>query len=446
MIAPGAPAPTLVFPRLVEAPTSTGPSGSVPQAPPEAPEALPTPDDPAGGSGGAAGSSITTFAGRVLALGLEGERPLAGATVSTRDDRRATTDATGRFRLEGGWPADGAILVSHPAYMASAIVGLPPEREVTLHVREPYQVLGYEPPPDVPPYAVTGQVEDASGQPVAEALVFLQRRGATSSPALTDADGRFTLQIVSRENTLEDAAIVAVRYDGEPAIGFASGLRLTAGAEIDFGAPGGAAEALALDPAPHRVEIEVGNAPAGLTPTVSLDMVLPDQSRLTLYSRGDEIRLAPVEGARYALQIEAADFARGLRTELRRDAVDIDFSQPETRLAESLLSPPQLTTPIDLAPGATLAWEAVAGAKGYHVQLDSLAGQRRHWEAFTLGSSLPVLIEAPLPGGEFRLAVTAWDAAGLAPRQIASAGPRALRLMPADGDYKRATREIRLTR
>ncbi|MBN8470941.1 carboxypeptidase regulatory-like domain-containing protein [Corallococcus exiguus] len=129
---------------------------------------------------------------RIVGTVLDGEHPVAGATVTEVDSGRvATTDAQGRFALEGLSPDDYTLEAEQGGLLAREPVTLPEDqREVQVTLR-----LGTT-------FFVEATVRDTAGKPVAHAEVnadlpseFSEHYGAPIFQPLgrTDEDGRIRL-------------------------------------------------------------------------------------------------------------------------------------------------------------------------------------------------------------------------------------------------------------
>ena len=85
------------------------------------------------------------------------------------------------------------------------------------------------------------------------------------------------------------------------------------------------------------------------------------------------------------------------------------------------------------------------GATGYQATLAGVTGGGFLWEGFSAAPAMPFSFQAFLPDGLYGLTITAWDAVGLAPREVLQAGPpRRLRLPAEDADWRRASRQFRV--
>jgi hypothetical protein len=427
--------PHLVFsiPETVEVTTvGYGPSrpvdAPVPAQPaPGDPSAPVTPPTPAGG--GRNDAPAGRFVGQVRGLDPAGDRPVADARVYLSDGRQAITDGTGTFTFDGPPPADGAYTVSHPAYWASAVTGLP-AADVRLHLRPRLGVIQPADGPALTAWTVTGRLVDAARQAVPNALVVLRDpRGSLGLPTVSDLDGHFTMAVQGVGGRIENGSLlISGEHNGVTWLGARQGLNLVS----DRGALG---DLEVASPA-HVLEVAVVAQNAPGVPRIAVTAVGPSGEQLSVPVTGGRAHVAPLPGVRYMLDVDARDNDRGHVTVLHREAIAPAFDRDRTAITATLLDVPVIATPASLAPGATLHWAAAAGAKGYQI---SALDASRQWEAFTTATTFSVPAADPLRGPA-RLTVTAWDHDGLTTRTVASVGPRALRLLPLQPhkDYRRA--------
>jgi hypothetical protein len=271
------------------------------------------------------------------------------------------------------------------------------------------------------PVALTGEVRDAGGAGLPGLLVVLSAPGLAGTPAaFTEADGRFTLRADLPAGGLAGATVLVAGPKGGH-VAVATGLALTGQAQ--------ALPPILATAASHELQV-AASGPASLPPPrVRVVMQGPPGSALTLDAAGG-LRLAPLPGVTYGLQVQALS-NDGLRSSrLQRPALTLDWAQPRTTLTEELLALPDVTLPTPLALGAPLAWTAVPGAAGYTVEVAGpLNADGWPWEAFTVAPATTLLQPGgTLPPGPYRVAVSAWDAPGLSARALAQVGaPRALR-------------------
>lgn len=422
--------------------------------------------------------------GVVLGTGGAGEVPLAGALVSTSDGRAGLTGPDGAFAIPGAWPPDGGLVASAEGYVASAAAGLPAGAPVTLHLRGRGPVIEGAAAAAADPFLATGRVVDPAGSPVAGALVVLEdAAGAFSAPATSGADGRFALVVFAPGRKVVAGTIVAVGQ-GEPAW---LGLKEAVDAAAPVPAPAGEGEAepapeASAEPTPPEPEPGAIGTPAGYraartlaqvpegeapidvgdvavaaadatlavdvdasafpdaAPRTALELVAADGASLALPARADGYRVAALPGARYALRVEAEDVGRGTASAVHRVV-----APAAGRVAVALLAPPATELDPALALNEALEWRAVPGARGYQVTLAGVGGGGFLWEGFTAAPAMPFSFQPFLPDGLYGLTITAWDAEGLAAREVLQAeGPRALRLPAEDVDWRRASRQLRV--
>lgn len=401
------------------------------------------------GSGG--GSSHSAPAGpprgRVFAYADRGLTPFAltGATVWTTDGRSATTDAEGRFALTGAWPADGTWVVVHPSYHASTVVGLVPDGPLEFHLKSNTVVPGPTPPDGKTSFEIAGRVVDRTGAPVEGVTLLMNAKdGSFGTPAFTALDGTFTMKVLAHGDTVEDAAVVAIDYDTEAWMGLATGLTLDkAVREVDL-APGDAGTGLVVTPMTHTLRLNVVSAPADLRVRSYVDLVVPGLEPIAIYGHDETVRLTNVPGARYNVRVYAADSERTRQTAYVREQLAPDFRNPETALDIALLPIPEIL-PLAAGPLTAVSWNPIAGASGYEVRLDSENARGFQWEGYTTATSLPFNVPDGTPSGNYALKVTAWEAAGMTPRRVASFdqlassngnGPAALRVLPDTTTYR----------
>lgn len=431
---------TFSLPETVEVVTA----GQAPSRPAGAPApAEPAPGEPAVPAapppvaGGGRGDIVPAgrFVGRVLGLDPAGDRPIADARVHLSDGRQAVTDGDGTFSFDGPPPADGAYTVSHPAYWASAVAGLP-AADVRLHLRPRLAVVQPADTPALTAWTVTGRLLDAAQRPVPHTLVVLRDpRGSLGLPAVSGPDGTFVMAVQGVDGRIENGSLlISGEHNGVAWLGARQGLNLVP----DRGALGD----LEVSSPAHAVEVTVVAQNAPGVPRITVTAVGPSGERLGVPVMGGRARVASLPGVRYALDVDARDNDRGRVTVLHREAIAPAFDRDRTAVTASLLDVPVIASPASLAPGAALSWASVTGAAGYHL---SALDAARQWEAFTTAPTFRVPAADPLRGAA-SLTVTAWDQNGLTPRAVAAIGPRALRLLPLNPqkDYRRSACVISL--
>lgn len=401
-----------------------------------APQVVPTSPPTTGGAGnGPAAGPSGHFQGHVLDLA---DRPIAGATVRTADGRRAVSDADGAFTLPGAFPADGAFVASHPAYVAKAIAQLSAGDALTLHL-QPRSEETVEPTiePDRA-FQVRGHLVDPAGLPVEGVWVAIgDSRGAAAVPVQTDGAGWFELTVFATLPRLADATLVAA---GSGGMAVATGLNAAPSAPfLDFDATDTApVSPLVLVPTTRTVAIAVDDG--GMNASRSVE-IAAGSVHLSLDASGPTFAWAPQAGLSATLHVETSDADHGVASEFVHG-----LDATETRVTDALLAPPSFVASPALAPGEAVSWAPVSGVGGYALLLSGELSGGPLWEAFTPANELALSLDAPLPAGPYTLALTALQADGLAPRTVAAVGPRHFTLSPGTTRYKRATRTLHLNR
>ncbi|MEB3329614.1 MAG: hypothetical protein VKQ33_10315 [Candidatus Sericytochromatia bacterium] len=377
--------------------------------------------------------------GTVLVEGPAGARPLVGATVYTSDGRLAHTGADGRFALPGGPPADGTWVAAAPGHVTSAVTGLP--APPTLHLREqattrPQQALG-----PAKPLELRGEVRDAQGQPAPNVLVAVGAAELVAGiPVRTDPQGRWTSRTLAAGGRLTAATVLAVGLEGQ-GLGVARGLEAAAGAG-DLGV-------LTLTPTSLAATVALDAGELQLPTRVELRAVTDDGVSLPLFGPDGTGRAAQLPGVRYALRVTAEDATGAIRSEIQRPDLPVDWSEDTFTWREALLPIPRLTAPLaDLYPGLELAWQPVAGAGGYLLEVQAVeAVPELPWEAFTTDTRLPFLWRgASWPRGAFDVTLRALDAPGLSTRALAAVGPRRLRSWQSREGWRASFRRVQVQR
>lgn len=401
---------------------------------------LPAPP-PRSGSGGGGAPPSGNFQGVVVTLDGAVERPLDGALVRTSDGREATTGADGRFRLDGGLAADTALVASRAGYLASAVSGVPGTGQLTFHLRPTSTVSGL----GTPPLAMTarGRVVDSNGQPVANVLVVLEdARGSHSAPASTEADGTFALTVFAVDGRVDNGTLLAVGTAGDEWIGVETGIDLVNGTQnIDLDPDAAGLEPFEVARPTHTLRVDIDDSQAGLPSRATVFLEAADGTSLSLPMSGDRVKVAPLPGAHYSLRADAMALSGDAQSQLYRETIAVDFAAAETLVTGTLLAPPTVVAPTALDP--TIRWGAVDGARAYHVAVESLS-TGPVWEGFTTLLTLPLALSAG-PTDLDRLTVAAWDADGLAVRQVAHVDARSLRLLPETGTFRRSSRQMRIS-
>lgn len=412
------------------------------------PSSRPTPQARGGGGPGAA-TEAGIGRGRVLGLadGQLEPRPLAGATVSTSDGRSITTDQQGRFNWADGWPEDGTWTVRHPGFRTSTIVGLPPTPDLTLHLKTHAGFTRPDPSPPEQRFVAEGRVLDGNGQGLADVILLLSAPdGSYAAPTTTAADGRFQMHVVAHGDAVRAATIVALDRDQDAWMGAATGLAIASGeTEIDFDPATATRDPLVMRPTTHRLDVAVDDAGTGLPARVFVDLAFPGSNgRLLLFGHENSVRLAALPGARFGVEVEAADPTRSRQSVFVQHDLPIDFTTAQTSFTARLLQPPTVSPLARSASHTEVAWEAVADARGYEVRLNSLSRRTEEWEGFTTGTFLRFGVAPEALAGGYALEVVAWDDPAISPRQVASTG-RQLRLNAPSSRHRWASSEVRLT-
>lgn len=331
----------------------------------------------------------------------------------------------GTFSLPGGLPADGGLAVTHPGYVASAVVGLSGTGTITLHLRAATTLSNRPPLSTSTPFQVRGRVVAPDGLPLPEVAVVLEdARGAFSAPVETDTDGRFTLTVFAPERAVRNGTLLAAGGRDAAWLAIATGLSLSPeAAEVP---------ALVATSARHLLSWRV----AGNPDAVSIDMRGPDGASLTLPVRDQGVPVAELPGVHYALRAESTDPAAGVFRSLYQEPLSIDFGASVTTVEGRLLAAPVLEPSPALVGGARLRWGAVPEAVGYHVTLAGESGGLA-WEAYTPDPEIMVAPAVALSAGRYDLSVTAWAGDRLSARSVAAARP--LRFLPLTPVYRRSS-------
>lgn len=452
VVVAGAPGPA--SPPEAGSSAAATPRPSATAAATAAPTATPTAPPRRGGSGGGStGGSARKVAGQVLGFFGAGPvpAPVAGAEVYTTDGRQGTTGADGTFSIAGDWPSDGTWLVVHPDYLGSTVVGVPRHGDFKLHLKSDIaRATRRAPRPNGDTtFTVTGEVRDDAGGPLAGVAVTLHAEdGSYGIPARTDAAGRFTMTVVAHDDEVPAASFLAIDYDGRGWMGMSQALTLAApGGDVDFEPADGDVDALRLAPMDHTLELAIDAGGSFRPPHTFLEMTLPWDEQVTAFVSETTIPVARAPGLTYAARVEVYTEDGRATAGWRQGEIALSAGATTT-LAIDMLDPPAITSPAAAAgPLGTIAWGAVAGARGYEVRLEDPARSGFAWEAYALGTSVAFTVPAGItpPAGAYDLKVTAWDADGMAPREVASLDDRrALRLLPTARAYRYATTITRL--
>lgn len=356
------------------------------------------------------------------------DRPVPGATVRFGDGTEAVSDARGEI---GTWPTfpGQRVEVVAAGFVASALFDLASADR--LHLR---RVEGAA-TPAARAVDLAGVLAGPAGPLAAGWVRYAGDPGATSPLRYATDGGAYALPVVATTAGEPRGVLLA---EGSTADG-----QVVFGLSTAFAPFAGPAPALAFVPATRRIAYAIVDAPADLAITAArCELERADGEAVAIAGAPDR------EGT--FLTVPDASWP-GTRTRVvlaaragggRRESVAAIVPTAD-RAEAALLDPPAVT--VD-APARQVAWAAVAGAKGYRVEIRSDAG-RTTWEAFTAaGLAATVPVAAWPEGGE--ATVQAIDAPGLASRTLAAlpAGPRRLRLAPwtAASTYRVATTRVRL--
>ncbi|MEB3198275.1 MAG: carboxypeptidase-like regulatory domain-containing protein, partial [Candidatus Sericytochromatia bacterium] len=398
---------------LVPSDSPSGPSVAQTTAPtpalspesiaPEAPDVLPLIRE-TGGTTWNGDVATPHFQGQVEGLEREDGRGLPGAWVATRDGRWATTDGTGQFVLPGLPPADGVYVAGAVGYVSTVVAGFPADERPLFHLQPLLQTaVNGTAAPRFQAAALTGSLRDAAGQPAAGVLLVLGGAGlALPAVAYSDAAGQFRLRAQLAQTGALRATLLASGPQGQALL---TDIPLTGRDQAIDGAPADAGStALRLTAPRHSLRLAVDPAGSALSVQAAIALVAPDGTRLSLSGLGP-FALAPVPGLRLAFSGGVASSDGLVYSRFDRPEVPIDWNTAASTWNETLLAVPDVTAPDRLVPGASLAWQAVDGARGYTVDLAGdvpVAGLPL--QGFTLETRFPlVLPRASLPKGSYRL-------------------------------------------
>lgn len=436
--APAWPAGTGLSLESVAEPPAGAAVPITPAGRPDAPVQRPDPADPtpAGAAGG--GGNLSPVQGRVVSYGPTGERALPGATVTLGDGSQVVADAAGAFTLPRA-PADGLYLASAPGHVASTVAGL---TGAAVTLRLPLRGGAQSARPSAlteRPFHATGRLVDRGGAPVAGVDVVLSGAdGAVGLPVTTEADGRFSMPVFARGRAVTDASLLALGGEGAVWVGRADGLACSADAPgLDFAARPGT-DPLVVEPATHRVRVEVDGSAVSAAPTTTLFLMGQAGQRLAV-PRAADGTFAVAPGADYGLEIAAQ--GDGWRSVIVRDRLPLPAAGAAATVRETLLAAPTPTWRGPASPLAGVSWAPVAGALGYWLTLSDATRPGYAWEGFTALTALAPPAQSP---GEYRLTAAALDAPGLTARAVASV-PRRLVFTPDPGGYRQATRDVLIT-
>ena len=374
--------------------------------------------------------------GRVVAAVGPEVRPLEGAIVSTSDGRAGITNASGEFAIAGAWPADGAFVAAHDAFVASGVGGLAEGEAPTFHLTSRATVAEGPGAFAEAPFVVRGRVTGPNGAPAGGVLVVLSdARGAFSAPAVSDAAGAVDMTVYAPGRLVEDGTVLAA---GAGLVGIVEDVGVTADASSDI--------AITLSAADRRIEIALEASAMGGAPEVALDLVGPAGATLGLPAESDgTYRVAPLPGTRIAFRADVRDAIRGTESSVYRPEVAL-AETGLTRIAESLLAPPGAELDPVIVLNEALRWREVPGALGYSMTLAGQGTQGFLWEGFTEAPAFALSFQGDVGPGAYTMTLTAWDAPGIGTRSVASLGDaRALRLPGHEASARRSSRSLQVT-
>lgn len=336
---------------------------------------------------------------------------MAAALISTRDGRSAQTNAEGRFAFEGRPPKDGFYAISATGYVSITVAGY-------VDVSPVFRLQPVMAQPEIAraPMVVSGRVVDPDGSPRSGVLMTLaDANGASGNPALSEPDGRFSVVVNAPGRRLNEGTLLAVdtrrRY-----LGLALGLNLE-GPQTTLGEQPQtrSLEPLQLMAATHEVQLSIAAANGPGPYQATLFLVAPDGTSAPLLSENERYRVAPLPNARYELRAAAADASGRLSSVFRIDDIQPDWGLGRSVVGDTLLAAPILEPGQSFAPGITVRWGAIEGAKAYQLELsgNSLA-PNYIWRTLTTDTRAALIFpEGRPPEGTYTFSITAWDAADL---------------------------------
>lgn len=315
---------------------------------------------------------------------------------------------------------------------------VPPGSRGTLTLSQPGHVpLTYELPQPAPAHlhltpadqhpSKGGQwlLEGQISPPRAGVLLSLAREGqAPLALGRTDAQGHFSLQAFAEGR--QEAILVATSPDNLPTLALK---------RLSLAPEGGEQRGLSLRMeqavSGYRLQAYLDFGPGPIpSPPVGMDLtgglVVAAEAGPPAW-RADLFSLPPGLLGGYRM----GDFALG-RLERARSPAGDEWSEVASSLETGFppfMDPPLLTEVARPVPGGRVAWPPVSGAANYRLRLRSGDGSHRLlWEAAVRRASAPVPADAPAFEGPLELEVEALQAAGASSYDLASSGPKALRL------------------
>lgn len=412
VIVAASPAP-LPSESVAPVPTSEPEASVAPAASPSPspePSMTPTPVAASGGGGQGGGGRVVPQA---VLLVDEAGAPVVGASFRLGDGTTGVTDGNGALGLMSTFAGD-RITVSAPGFMTSEVFDLP--FTDTLHLR---RAGGLSAPFNQRTTSVSGAMIAPPGF-IAGLASYSDALGTAGNPVAVDPDGTFDLSITTNRAGEPVGTLAAVAGDGLGGLllGVSAGFR-------PF-----------VDPAPPAFQMALANrtitfssvVPPGLTqgdtrlelhpldaPRVIFDRTLSQAGTFTATPDGT------LPGATWRVTLAATDLTGSRESVASARPVD-------DRADLTLLTP----TAVTVDSGARqVAWTAVAGARGYRVEVSASNGGAV-WEAFTTTGGAVTVPEERWPAAGGVVMVEAIDAPNLVSRSLASLpdGPRRLRIEP----------------
>jgi hypothetical protein len=403
-----------------------------------APSAVPV-VPPASSSSGAGGGSAPAGAppptGRLFGVSGQGDVPLAGGQVLTRDGRQAATDASGFFTLPGGIPADGTLIAGKTGYLTSAVVGLGAGDFPSLHLQPaPGEDSASQPTAfSARPFLVTGVVLDDQGTPAAGVQVALQdAHGGFALPVPSDADGSFTLNVYAVNQTVTNGNLLAVGGSGVPFMALRTGVAVTPVANV--------LPPLSLTHSTHPIHVAIDQTAAPAAASVVLTIESPSGQSLSLTDPLGDFLVASLPGVKFGVRADAGDVATRTHSTLVQDDLQLAAGNGVTTVNAKMMAAPVAPT----VSGNLVQWAPVTGAAGYTITMVDPIRHLQLWEAFT-SDALFGLTGLKPAAGAYDLTLAAHDETGLSVRSVMSLLPRALRVLPLQSTSRSSLRVVTAT-